>query len=55
MADDRHLVETERVEDVVDQLAGTATDLTASITVGVREPVAGKVDREDSPTGERGE
>jgi hypothetical protein len=55
VADDRRLVESERVGDVVDQLAGTTTDLTASITIGVGQPVAGKVDREDAPTGELGE
>jgi hypothetical protein len=55
VADDRRVVESERVEDVIDQRVGAVTDLTAPITVGVRQPVAGKVDGEQPPTGERGE
>jgi hypothetical protein len=47
--DDRRLVEPKRVEDVVDQLPGAMTDLTASITIRARQPVAGKIDREYSP------
>ena len=55
VADDRRGVEFERVEDVVDQLPGTLTDVTASIAVRVRQPMPGKVDREHPPTGQRAE
>ena len=37
VADDRRCVDPERVEDVVDQLARVLTDVTASITGGVRQ------------------
>ena len=46
VADDGRVVEFERVEDVVDQLACGLADVAALIGGGVGEPVAGKVDRE---------
>jgi hypothetical protein len=48
VADDRRLLEPERVEDVVDQLARFLTDVATSITGGVRQPVTGKVHGEQS-------
>jgi hypothetical protein len=55
VTDDGSLVEFERVEDVLEQLLGAVTDLTAAKPVWVRESVAGKVEREHPPVGERGE
>ena len=55
VADDGRVVEFERVEDVVDQLARGLADVTALIGGRVREPVAGKVDREQPVARERGE
>ena len=55
MADDRRVVEFERVEDVVDQLVRVLADVTGSIGAGIREPVTGKVDREQSVARQRGE
>jgi hypothetical protein len=43
VADDRRLVELERVEDVLDQRAGMLTHVTPSIPNRVGEPVTGVV------------
>jgi hypothetical protein len=55
VADDRRLVESERVEDVVDQDARAFANLAAAVAIGARQPMAGKVDREQSPTRDRRE
>jgi hypothetical protein len=53
VADHRRFVEPERVEEVVDQLARVLTDVARSIHGEVRQPVTGKVHREQSAPRER--
>jgi hypothetical protein len=49
---DRRLLEIERVEDVVDQPPRVLADAAAPVDRGIRQSVARKIQREQSPAGQ---